>query len=118
MKTLKLSIAAVIIALFAFTNCTHDDYVPVTETVVDTGVGESATELLVKKFSTAPTFDGEVDAVWSEARPLINEAVVSPAGDRMITLNRSSNFDTSLEPIDLMDPYTGEGYGYSLRGWS
>ena len=116
MKTLKLSIAAVIIALFAFTNCTHDDYVPVTETVVDTGVGESATELLVKKFSTAPTFDGEVDAVWSEARPLINEAVVSPAGDRMITLNRSSNFDTSLEPIDLMDPYTGESYKYSLRG--
>ncbi len=116
MKTLKLSIAAVIIALFAFTNCTHDDYVPVTETVVDTGVGESATELLVKKFSTAPAFDGEVDAVWSEARPLLNRATVAPAGDRMITLNGSSGFDTTLEPIDLMDPYTGEGYSYSLRG--
>ncbi len=115
MKTLKLSIAAVIIALFAFTNCTHDDYVPTT-VEVDTGVGESATELLVKKFSTAPTFDGDIDAVWSEARPLLNRATVTPAGDRIITLNGSSGFDTTLEPLDLMDPYTGEGYSYSLRG--
>ena len=116
MKTLKLSTAIAIIMLLSFTNCTHDDYVPTTVTEVDTGVGESATELLVKRFSTAPTFDGDVDAVWSEARPLINKATVSPAGDRIITLNKSSNFDTSLEPIDLMDPYTGESYKFSLRG--
>ena len=115
MKTLKLSVAAVVIALLSFTNCTHDDYVPTT-VEVDTGVGESADELLVKRFSTTPIFDGEVDAVWSEARPLINSAAVTGAGDRMITLNGSSNGDTSLEPTDLMDPFTGESYRYSLRG--
>ena len=115
MKTLKLSVAAVLIALLSFTNCTHDDYVPTT-VEVDTGVGESADELLVKRFSTTPIFDGEVDAVWSEARPLINSAAVTGAGDRMITLNGSSNGDTSLEPTDLMDPFTGESYRYSLRG--
>ena len=116
MKTLKLSITATIIALLSFTNCTHDDYVPVTITDVDPGVGESTSELLVKRFSTAPTFDGDIDAVWSEARPLLNKATVAPAGDRIITLNSSSNGDTSLEPTDLMDPYTGEAYSYSLRG--
>ena len=115
MKTLKLSVAAVLIALLSFTNCTHDDYVPTT-VEVDTGVGESADELLVKRFSTTPIFDGQVDAVWSEARPLINSAAVTGAGDRMITLNGSSNGDTSLEPTDLMDPFTGESYRYSLRG--
>ena len=115
MKTLKLSVAAVVIALLSFTNCTHDDYVPTT-VEVDTGVGESADELLVKRFSTTPIFDGQVDAVWSEARPLINSAAVTGAGDRMITLNGSSNGDTSLEPTDLMDPFTGESYRYSLRG--
>ena len=113
MKTIKLFSAILISATF-FVNCTHDDapdYVS-----INPGVGQSADTLLVQKFSTAPTFDGEIDAIWSEARPLINIATVTVAGDREITLNGSSNFDLSLEPTDLMDPYTGEGYSYSLRG--
>jgi len=114
MKTLKLSSLLAILATFAFVNCTHDD--TPTYTPVDPGVGESTSELLVKKFSTAPTFDGNIDEVWSEARPLLNAATVTPAGDRIITLNGSSNGDLSLEPTDLMDPYTGESYKYSLRG--
>ena len=114
MKTLKLSLSIAIISLLTFVNCTHDDAPDYT--VVDPGVGESSEELLVKKFATAPVFDGEIDAIWSEARPLINRATVSGAGDREITLNGSSNGDLSVEPTDLMDPYTGEGYSYSLRG--
>ncbi len=115
MKTLKLTFSVMIMSLLTFMSCTHDDYVPAT-VEVDTGVGESSDELLVKKFSTSPTFDGNIDDVWSEARPLINSATVGVAGNRIITLNGSSNGNTDLEPTDLMDPYTGESYSYSLRG--
>ena len=115
MKTIKISLVLAIVAAFTFVNCTHDD-TPDMTTIVDGGVGESADTLLVKKFATAPNFDGDIDAMWADVRPLINRATVLPAGDRMITLNKSSNFDTSLEPTDLMDPYTGESYKYSLRG--
>ena len=107
----KLSLVFVMIAFTV--SCTHDDepYAPVNPD------DEYSTDvLLVKKLSVAPNFDGDVDDVWSEARPLINKATVSTAGDREITLNGSSNYDTSLEPTDLMDPYTGESYNYTLRG--
>jgi len=116
MKTIKLLLATLFIATL-LVNCTHDD-APIYDPIDpgDPGVGESIDTLLVKRFSVAPNFDGDVDAVWSEARPLLNSATVTPAGDRQITLNGSSNFDTSLEPLDLMDPYTGESYKYSLRG--
>ena len=118
MKTKKISMVLAMIFLisFSFTSCTHDDAPECSPIDPGSGVGESPDELLVKKFSTAPVFDGEIDDVWKEARPLINKASVSGAGDRVITLNGSSNGDTSLEPTDLMDPYTGESYRYSLRG--
>ncbi len=114
MKKLNISLALAVLAVITLVNCTHDDtpLVP----VVDPGVGESSDVLLVKKFSTAPTFDGNIDEVWDEARPLINEATVTPAGAKTIPLNGSSNGDLSLEPTDLFDPYTGESYKYSLRG--
>jgi len=116
MKKVKLSLLLAVIALVAFVRCTHDD-TPLTSVIVeDPGVGESSDTLLVKKFSTAPTFDGDIDEVWSEARPLINTATVLEAGDRIIPLNGSSNGDASLEPTDLMDPFTGEKYKYSLKG--
>jgi hypothetical protein len=114
MKTIKLNIVLSMILIISFTNCTHDDapdYLPV-------GPGDivSSDELLVKKFSTAPVFDGEIDDVWKEARPLKNMASVTLAGDRIIPLNGSSNGDASLEPNDLFEPYTAEGYKYTLRG--
>ena len=112
MKSIKITLLAAVVAMAA--SCTHDD--APTYSNVAPGVGESDEVLLVKKFSTAPIFDGDVDEVWSEARPLINTAVVSPAGDREIPLNGSSKGDASLEPTDLMDPYTGEKIKYSLRG--
>ena len=114
MKMFKLITALIITVTFVL-GCTHDDYVPITGTG-DGGIGESADELLVQKFSTAPVFDGDIDDVWSEARPLINKATVSGAGDRLITLNGSSGGNLAFEPTDLMDPYTGESYSYSLRG--
>ena len=111
----KMILATLCIISIAFTGCTHDD-APEYGPVVDPGIGESSEVLLVQQFSTAPVFDGQIDDVWDEARPLINKATVTGAGDRIITLNGSSNFDTSLEPSDLMDPYTDEVYNYSLRG--
>jgi hypothetical protein len=116
MRTLKICLISAIISLISFTSCTHDDTPDLTQITVDPGVGQSSDTLLVKRFTTAPNFDGEIDAMWSDARPLINKATVTSAGDREITLNGSSNFDVSLEPTDLMDPYTGESYKYSLRG--
>jgi len=114
MKNLKLNLLLAVVALLTFVNCTHDD-TPLTP-IVDPGIGSSTDELLVKRFTTAPIFDGDIDEVWSEARPLLNVATVTAAGFREITLNSSSNGDLSLEPSDLMDPYTGESYKYSLRG--
>jgi len=116
MRTLKICLIAVIISVISFTGCTHDDAPDLTQVTVDPGVGQSSDTLLVKKFATAPVFDGEIDAMWAEVRPLINRATVTGAGDRIITLNGSSNGITLLEPNDLMDPYTGESYKYSLRG--
>lgn len=115
MKTINKSFMLIIAAAMLFINCTHDND-PI---CVDDGAGnpESSTdELLVQKFSVAPEFDGEIDEVWSEARPLKSIASVTSAGARIITLNGSSNGDVSLEPNDLFDPFTGEGYKYTLRG--
>jgi len=116
MRTLKICLIAAIVSVIFFTSCTHDDAPELTPITVDPGIGQSSDTLLVKRFATAPIFDGDIDAMWAEARPLINRATVTGAGDREITLNGSSNFDVSLEPTDLMDPYTGESYKYSLRG--
>ena len=118
MKTIIKSLFLAVIFLISFASCTHDDAPECDATLppVDPPVGESSDELLVKKFSTAPVFDGQIDDVWAEARPLVNRATVTNAGDRIITLNGSSNGDTSLEPTDLMEPYSGESYSYSLRG--
>ena len=116
MKAIKLFSVLTIISVLFFVGCTHDDTPEYNDIIIEEGVGSSTDVLLVKRFSTAPVFDGDIDDVWSEARPLLNRATVTSAGDRIITLNGSSNFDISLEPTDLMDPFTGESYNYSLRG--
>lgn len=110
MKQFKLNF--ILTAAFALTlvNCTFEDNPDFSPT------NSSTEQLLVKKFKTAPIFDGEIDEVWKTARPLLSDASVSSAGDRIITLNGQSNGNTSLEPKDLFDPYTGESYKYSLRG--
>ncbi len=86
MKTINKSFLLAFAIIMLFANCTHDND-PI---CIDGGIGEgpefSSDELLVKKFSTAPVFDGEIDDVWSEARPLASTASVTIAGDRIITL--------------------------------
>jgi hypothetical protein len=110
MKQFKFNL--VLLAAFALSlvNCTFEDNPNYSST------NSSTDQLLVKKFTTAPIFDGEIDEVWSSARPMVSEATVSNAGSRVITLNGSSNGNTALEPNDLFEPYTGESYKYSLRG--
>ncbi|NEW79928.1 MAG: hypothetical protein GZ086_11005 [Gelidibacter sp.] len=112
MKRIKLSLLAAM-AVLSFTSCTHDDAPNVGG---DPGVGSSADVLLVKKFKTAPVFDGDIDEIWSTARPLLSAATVTAAGNKTVTLNKSSNGNLALEPSDLFDPYKGESYKYSLRG--
>lgn len=114
MNTINIKLVLSALALVAVTSCTHDDYAP--KNGSDDGIGSSPDELLVKKFTTAPAFDGDIDAVWSEARPLLGSATVTPAGAKTVPLNKSSLGDLSLEPTELFDPYTGESYKYSLRG--
>jgi len=117
MKNLKLNLALLALAGLTLVNCTHDNAPNIG---VDPGVGSSTDVLLVKKFATAPTFGEERNEawneIWNEAKPLLSAATVTPAGNREITLNGSSNGVLALEPTDLMDPYTGESYKYSLRG--
>lgn len=116
MKNLKFLIA--IFAVFTslvFVQCTSAED-PIEEPIVEEGVGESSDVLLVKKFAVAPIFDGNIDAMWADARPLKSTASVPYAGDRLITLNSSSNGYTNLEPIDLFEPYAGETNNYSIRG--
>uniref|UniRef100_UPI0026331921 ethylbenzene dehydrogenase-related protein n=1 Tax=uncultured Eudoraea sp. TaxID=1035614 RepID=UPI0026331921 len=117
MKLKKTGLLFAAFAVVFFVHCTHDDTPLTTIIESDPGVGISSDTLLVAKFETAPVFDGVIDEIWKEARPLVNTATVSPAGDRMIPLNSiNSGTDASLEPIDLFDPYTGEAYNFSLRG--
>lgn len=115
MRSIKLLLSLIIIAGF-MVNCTHDDRPDYEDCdPTEPGIDMSADVLLVRQFSTAPVLDGEIDEVWAEARPLINKATVTAAGDRIIPLNSSSDGDPSQEPVDLMDPFTGESYKYSLR---
>ncbi|MDP3312402.1 ethylbenzene dehydrogenase-related protein [Lutibacter sp.] len=113
MKTINIKLILSAVALVAVASCTHDDAPNVGG---DPGVGSSTEELLVAKFAKAPNFDGDIDEMWSKARPLLSAATVSAAGAKTVPLNKSSNGNLSLEPSDLFDPYTGESYKYSLRG--
>ncbi len=110
MKQFKSKLVLTVAITISLASCTFDDNANYSE------FNSSTDELLVKKFKTAPIFDGEIDEVWSTTRPLLSEASVSSAGSRVITLNESSNGNTALEPNDLFEPYTGESYKYSLRG--
>lgn len=113
MKTRIMSIFALgALGAFAIQSCTHADeeeYVapPVAPT-------SSTSELLVERFDVAPVVDGNIDAVWANARPLLNTYNVPEAGVRAVPLNSDGFLNT--EPLDLFDPYTGESYKFSLKG--
>ena len=112
MKRVKLSMSIIVgILLVSLQGCTHaDDYVdPIPEAATS-----SANELLVAKFATAPVVDGNIDAVWANARPLLNSYNVPSAGIRTVALNPDGFLNT--EPLDLFESYMGESYKFSLKG--
>jgi len=111
MKTNFKSVLMFSFLALAIQGCTHaDDYVdPVAEEPIS-----STNELLVKKFATAPVVDGNIDAVWASARPLLNSYTVPLAGIRTVPLNSDGFLNT--EPLDLFAPYIGETNKFSLKG--
>ena len=112
MKRVKLSMSIIVGILFvSLQGCTHaDEYVdPIPEEATS-----SASELLVTKFTTAPVVDGNIDAVWENARPLINSYNVPSAGIRTVPLNPDGFLNT--EPLDIFESYMGESYKFSLKG--
>lgn len=98
-------------AIVAFQSCTHAEDVYVTPLEEATS---SANELLIERLSTAPVVDGNIDAVWADARPLLNSYYVPSAGIKTVPLNSDGFLNT--EPIDLFEPYMGDSYKFSLKG--
>lgn len=90
--------------LFAL-SCGDDDPI-----VVDPGT--STTELLAKKFTSAPVLDGTIDAMWKECQTLEGVSTVPDAGSRG---SADFNGDGSPGPVGVFDPYTGEANNFNLR---
>ncbi|HLF51323.1 ethylbenzene dehydrogenase-related protein [Flavobacterium sp.] len=111
MKTTNKSILFIAVLTSVLQGCTHaDDYVAPTPEVLTS----SPNELLVERFTTAPVVDGNIDAIWDSARPLLNSYTVPSAGIRTVPLNSDGFLNT--EPLDIFDPYKGETNKFSLRG--
>ncbi len=73
----------------------------------------SSSELLVAKFDTAPTFDGEIDDMWNTAQKLVSSvAVPSNLGPRNTYYNEDGIGEESL---DIFEAYEGEEYPFTMR---
>jgi len=107
MKTLNSILAAIIIAAVSFSTGCSDKNDPVPDP------GESTTELLVKKFSAAPTMDGTVDDVWATAQKLVGTTEVPTLAARGTHLN--SDGENIEENLGLFEPYAGEKYDFTMR---
>ena len=94
--------------LFFAVSCTNDDD-PIDDPI---DPGTSTVELLAKKFTAAPTLDGDIDAIWKECQVLEGTATVPDAGSRG---NADFNGDGSPGPAGVFDPYTGEENNFNLR---
>jgi hypothetical protein len=73
---------------------------PVTVTLA----ASSSSELLVAKFTSAPSLDGEIDDMWNLAQQLVGTASVPTLGARNTYLN--SGGAGIEEGLDLFFPYT------------
>ncbi len=107
----KYFIYFIAIAFFGTTvllsSCKKDD----TDDPVDPG--ESTSELLVKKFSAAPTLDGTVDDMWATAQRLVGTTEVPTLSARGTYLN--SDGEGIEEGLGLFAPYSGEKYDFTMR---
>lgn len=108
MKRSKLYVGLIAVAV-AFTGCKKDD--PATPSIPDPG--ESTSELLVAKFTAAPTVDGNIDEMWAGAQRLVSTAEVPSLGARNTYLN--SDGAGVEENLDLFYPYNGEKYPFTFR---
>lgn len=104
-KFITLAFAA---SLLSFTSCTKDDE---PEGPVDPG--ESSSELLAKKFTTAPNLDGDIDEIWGTAQRLVSSVEVPQLGPRMTYLN--SDGAGVEEELGLFFPSAGESYNFQMR---
>ncbi|RLD75847.1 MAG: hypothetical protein DRJ10_14565 [Bacteroidetes bacterium] len=94
-------------AVLTMSSCNNDD----DDTPIDPG--ESATELLVKKFDAAPSMDGEIDDIWGTAQRLTTSAQVpSGLGNRMTYYNA---VDLGEETLDIFEAYEGETENFTMR---
>lgn len=75
--------------------------------------GQSTSELLVKKFSTAPSLDGNIDDMWGTAQKLVGTTEVPNLAARMTYLN--SDGEGIEEELGLFFPYSGESYDFTMR---
>ena len=75
--------------------------------------GESTTELLVKKFNSAPTLDGTVDEMWATAQRLVGTTEVPVLAPRGTYLNGDG--EGVEEALGLFAPYDGEKYDFTMR---
>jgi len=112
MNLVKFASMLAIAIMFSLTSCSDDDSSTDNGTVPENTV-TSTTELLVESFTTAPSLDGEIDAMWGAAQKLVGTATVPSAGSRG---DADFNGDGSTPvPTDVFDPYTGESNDFILR---
>lgn len=109
MKTLRLLFVfgLALITSLMFVQCSDDDD--------DTGpdLTPSTTELLVAKFTAAPAFDGEIDALWDNARKLEGTtSVPSGLGSRNTYYNEP---DIGEEDLDIYEAFEGESQDFTIR---
>ncbi len=95
-----------IIAMFAMA-CNNNNEDPPADP------GESSTELLVKKFTAAPTLDGTVDDMWNTVQKLVSStSVPSNLGARNTYYNEDG---ISEESLDIFEAYEGEKNNFTMR---
>lgn len=75
--------------------------------------GESTSELLVAKFTSAPIMDGTMDDMWSSAQRLVGSTVVPDLAARGTWLN--SDGEGVEENLGLFDPFSGDSYPFTMR---
>ncbi len=78
-----------------------------------TDPGTSTTELLVKKFASAPTMDGNIDDMWGTVQTLTGTTEVPALAARNTYLN--SDGEGVEEGLGLFEPYSGEKYNFKMR---
>ena len=94
-------------SLISLNSCKKD------ETATDPEAGESTTELLVKKFSSAPSLDGDIEEMWGTAQRLVGTTEVPVLAARGTHLNSDgAGFE---EGLGLFAPYDGEKYNFTMR---